>query len=94
MESTSGGLCVGEPDFGPPPEVLEAAIQALRDGDTRYTAVTGTAEVSVRIVVTKLVSLFADISDRMFSAQGLCPPGHAPSEEHVEGHLQRSTWKA
>lgn len=39
----TGGLCVGEPDFGPPPEVIEASVQALQGGDTRYTAVTGTA---------------------------------------------------
>lgn len=35
-------LCVGEPDFLPPKAVLEAATQAVLDGDTRYTAVTGT----------------------------------------------------
>ena len=38
----TGGLCVGEPDFGPPPEVITATIQALENGDTRYTAVAGT----------------------------------------------------
>jgi len=41
----TGGLCVGEPDFGPPTPVLDAAIAALQGGDTRYTAVTGTAEL-------------------------------------------------
>lgn len=35
-------LCVGEPDFQPPTVVLDAAVKALRDGDTKYTAVTGT----------------------------------------------------
>jgi aspartate/methionine/tyrosine aminotransferase len=35
-------LCVGEPDFAPPKAILEAAAQALWDGDTKYTAVTGT----------------------------------------------------
>jgi Aspartate/tyrosine/aromatic aminotransferase len=34
---------VGEPDFAPPTSVLQAASQALLGGDTRYTAVTGTA---------------------------------------------------
>mmetsp|Transcript_32572 Transcript_32572/g.49092 ORF Transcript_32572/g.49092 Transcript_32572/m.49092 type:complete len:436 (-) Transcript_32572:524-1831(-) len=38
-------LCVGEPDFAPPKAVLEAAQKALIDGDTRYTAVTGTASL-------------------------------------------------
>jgi len=40
VEVTS--LCVGEPDFPPPPAVLEATIAAVRNGDTTYTAVTGT----------------------------------------------------
>ncbi|KAG7358398.1 aspartate aminotransferase [Nitzschia inconspicua] len=39
---TVTSLCVGEPDFLPPKAVLEAATQAIVDGDTRYTAVTGT----------------------------------------------------
>jgi aspartate/methionine/tyrosine aminotransferase len=43
MEVTS--LCVGEPDFLPPAAVLDAARQAIDDGDTRYTAVTGTAQL-------------------------------------------------
>lgn len=42
-------LCVGEPDFGPPPAVQEAALAAVRAGDTRYTAVTGTAALRAAI---------------------------------------------
>lgn len=38
-------LCVGEPDFLPPAVVLQAVVQAVQNGDTRYTAVTGTAEL-------------------------------------------------
>lgn len=38
-------LCVGEPDFPPPPCVLDAAAAALRNGATKYTAVTGTLEL-------------------------------------------------
>jgi len=34
-------LCVGEPDFPPPSSVLEAALSAIRDKETRYTAVSG-----------------------------------------------------
>lgn len=41
IEVTS--LCVGEPDFPPPKVVLDAAVAALGAGETRYTAVTGTA---------------------------------------------------
>lgn len=36
-------LSVGEPDFATPPHVIAAAKAALDAGDTRYTAVTGTA---------------------------------------------------
>jgi aspartate/glutamate/aspartate-prephenate aminotransferase len=36
-------LCVGEPDFLPAPAVLEAVVQAVQAGDTKYTAITGTA---------------------------------------------------
>lgn len=36
-------LSVGEPDFATPPNVIEAAKRALDAGDTKYTAVGGTA---------------------------------------------------
>ena len=35
-------LSVGEPDFATPPHVVQAAMDALDAGDTRYTAVAGT----------------------------------------------------
>lgn len=35
-------LCVGEPDFSPPKSVLNAAIFALNNGETRYTDLRGT----------------------------------------------------
>ena len=38
-------LCVGEPDFAPPRCVLDAASAAMSGGQTRYTAVTGTADL-------------------------------------------------
>eukprot|EP00956_Cyclotella_meneghiniana_P010414 scaffold14423_cov63-Cyclotella_meneghiniana.AAC.2 len=38
-------LCVGEPDFMPPQSVLDAATLAMSNGQTTYTAVTGTAEL-------------------------------------------------
>mmetsp|Transcript_2151 Transcript_2151/g.3012 ORF Transcript_2151/g.3012 Transcript_2151/m.3012 type:complete len:449 (-) Transcript_2151:69-1415(-) len=43
-------LCVGEPDFLPPQAVLDAAVEAVRAGDTGYTAVTGTAALRQAIV--------------------------------------------
>ena len=36
-------LSVGEPDFATPRHVLDAAHDALDSGQTKYTAVTGTA---------------------------------------------------
>ena len=36
------GLSAGEPDFDTPDFVKEAAIKAIRDGDTKYTTVDGT----------------------------------------------------
>ena len=36
------GLGAGEPDFDTPDNIKEAAIEAIRQGDTKYTAVDGT----------------------------------------------------
>ncbi|MDA0240649.1 MAG: pyridoxal phosphate-dependent aminotransferase [Proteobacteria bacterium] len=36
------GLAAGEPDFDTPEHVVEAAYKAMKDGDTKYTAVPGT----------------------------------------------------
>ncbi len=46
------GLGAGEPDFDTPEPIREAAIQAIRDGQTRYTAVDGTPELK-RAVIAK-----------------------------------------
>ena len=35
-------LCAGEPDFDTPDHIKEAAIEALRNGETKYTPATGT----------------------------------------------------
>lgn len=42
---TVTSLCVGEPDFAPPQAVLDAATAAMANGQTTYTAVTGTLEL-------------------------------------------------
>ena len=39
------GLGAGEPDFDTPEHIKEAAIQAIRDGHTKYTAVDGIIEL-------------------------------------------------
>ncbi|PKW16590.1 pyridoxal phosphate-dependent aminotransferase [Saccharopolyspora spinosa] len=38
-------LAMGEPDFDTPPVIVEAAIEALRDGHTHYTDFAGDAEL-------------------------------------------------
>ena len=43
------GLGAGEPDFDTPEHVREAGIRAIRDGQTRYTNVDGTAELKEAI---------------------------------------------
>ena len=44
------GLGAGEPDFDTPNNIKEAAIKAIRDGDTKYTAVDGTPVLKKAIV--------------------------------------------
>src|SRR3990167_3826189 len=43
-------LGIGEPDFDTPEHIKEAAIQALRDGHTKYTAVEGTKSLRTAII--------------------------------------------
>ena len=44
------GLAMGEPDFDTPNNIKEAAIKAIREGDTKYTAVNGTAPLKQAII--------------------------------------------
>ena len=44
------GLAAGEPDFETPRNIKDAAIKAINDGKTRYTAVDGIAELKKAIV--------------------------------------------
>ncbi len=43
------GLGAGEPDFDTPDNIKEAAIEAIRNGDTKYTAVDGTPKLKKAI---------------------------------------------
>lgn len=43
-------LSMGEPDFDTPEHVKEAAMKAIRDGRTKYTAVDGTGELKEAII--------------------------------------------
>ncbi len=45
------GLGTGEPDFDTPNHIKEAAIKAIRDGQTKYTAVDGTPELKQAIIL-------------------------------------------
>ncbi|HEX4198112.1 MAG TPA: pyridoxal phosphate-dependent aminotransferase [Caulobacteraceae bacterium] len=44
------GLAAGEPDFDTPDNIKQAAIQAIRDGKTKYTNVDGIPELKEAIV--------------------------------------------
>ena len=44
------GLGAGEPDFDTPINVKNAAIKAIRDGDTKYTAVDGTPALKLSLI--------------------------------------------
>ncbi|MDR6439042.1 aspartate aminotransferase [Paenarthrobacter nicotinovorans] len=43
-------LTVGEPDFDTPDHIKEAAVAAIRDGETKYTSVTGTPELQTAVL--------------------------------------------
>ena len=44
------GLGAGDPDFATPDNIKEAAIKAIKEGDTKYTAVDGTPALKKAIV--------------------------------------------
>ncbi len=44
------GLAAGEPDFDTPDHIKQAAIEAINNGMTKYTAVDGTAELKQAII--------------------------------------------
>ena len=44
-------LCVGEPDYQPPEEVLQATGRAAQDGNTKYTSVSGEASLRTSIAM-------------------------------------------
>ncbi len=44
------GLGAGEPDFDTPEHIKEKAIQAIRDGKTKYTAIDGTPDLKQAII--------------------------------------------
>jgi len=63
---------VGEPDFGTPEHIQEAAIRAMRDGHTRYTAVGGIDELkdAVREVIQNDYGLSYEREEVLVSCGG------------------------
>ena len=54
------GLGAGEPDFDTPDNIKEAAIEAIKKGDTKYTAVDGTPALKKQLrksLKEKIISL-------------------------------------
>ena len=67
-------LEVGEPDFDTPAPVVEAAIQALRDGRTHYTHSMGLLELRYAIAEHYLDTYGVDVSpDRIIITNGTSP---------------------
>ncbi|MEC9466515.1 MAG: pyridoxal phosphate-dependent aminotransferase [Myxococcota bacterium] len=67
-------LGVGEPDFDAPPEVIEATIQALRDGDTHYTDSRGLRSLRERIARDHFERRGVEIDpNRVIVTQGTSP---------------------
>ena len=51
------GLGAGEPDFDTPDNIKDAAINAIKEGDTKYTAVDGTPTLKKAIVDLSLIHI-------------------------------------
>lgn len=73
------GLAAGEPDFDTPDEIVEAGIEALRDGFTRYTPNTGTS--NLRKAICKKLS----------DENGI---HYTPDEIVVSNGAKQSIWQA
>src|SRR5690606_35273716 len=61
-------LCAGEPDFNTPEVISEAAIQAIREGQTRYTPAPGIP--ALRAAIAKDIQRFAG-GGQTFEARGV-----------------------
>jgi aspartate/glutamate/aspartate-prephenate aminotransferase len=73
------GLAAGEPDFDTPDEIVEAGIEALRDGFTRYTPNTGTS------------NLRKAICRKLAEENGI---HYTPEEVVVSNGAKQSIWQA
>lgn len=66
-------LEVGEPDFRTPAHVVDAAIRALRDGETRYTPTPGLAELRSAIAAEASARGVPAAADRVLVTPGAKP---------------------
>lgn len=73
------GLAAGEPDFDTPDDIVEAGVDALRDGFTRYTPNTGTS------------NLRKAICKKLQEDNGLT---YSPEEIVVSNGAKQSIWQA
>jgi aspartate/glutamate/aspartate-prephenate aminotransferase len=73
------GLAAGEPDFDTPAPIVEAGVEALRRGMTRYTPNTGTAALR-RAICAKLLA-----------ENGL---SYSPEEVVVSNGAKQAIWQA
>ena len=73
------GLAAGEPDFDTPPPVVEAGVEALRTGLTRYTPGPGTP------------ALRAAIAKKLRDENGL---DYAPEEVVISNGAKQAVWQA
>ena len=61
-------LCAGEPDFDTPAMISEAAVKAIREGQTRYTPAPGIP--ALRTAIARDIERFS-ASGQTFSAAGV-----------------------
>lgn len=73
------GLAAGEPDFDTPAPIIEAGVEALRKGITRYTPNTGTSALRLAIC------------DKLKTENGLT---YAANEIVVSNGAKQSIWQA
>jgi aspartate/methionine/tyrosine aminotransferase len=67
-------LEIGEPDFPPPPAAIEACVQALRAGETRYSDSRGLAELREAIAAEHSRRSGVDVSaERVLVTSGTSP---------------------
>ena len=64
------GLGAGEPDFDTPAHIKQAAIDAIRDGFTKYTAVDGILELREALVLRRDTVLDAEQTRARLAGMG------------------------